>query len=434
MPTTIANESPYEAELRTRRDLERGQQSRNQMLSEHRDEVETAIALGRKATRLEAQIAQFDDESTGFRERARLAKRAFWACVAVVATYAFIWTVDFWMATPDVAEYLANKSMSLVVSLNGTGAETTVDGASVTPVWLRITIGMLLTTAFLLLTIWVKAISSETRQREEMQALQPGDDNAYRGIRRQVLLKRASKVGYMVVAAGLFYYLYTFDLSRAKIMEETVSTSQEEIEWQDLGITISGGELTTDEAVETSESEDSSVDESNEWSATDLAKASLVIYAILWFLHGIILLTPQAKMGDDSHLAHFNRGRAGKSVDNLRDHEEPLLRSVTFRISESGADVRDALIREAQPLAKRINEVAERDIMVVSDSPIDQGQDDDSTDSAPEASTTGSDLLADVGESGRESRVSGATPSGQRIGGNPRNEEPEDPYAAIFGV
>ena len=425
--TTLASETAYEDALRARRAAAQTRQARGRVLGTHREEVEEAVSLDRGASRVEDEIRRYDDPNSDYRNRVMTAKRAMMITLAVGATYAFIWMADFWLATPDVAEYLANKSMTLVAQFTG-AVQTAKDGVSVTPVWLRLVIGGILTSGFLALTAWVKSQSNEAHQHEAIQRIQPGDDHTFRRIQRVVWFKRLGKVGYLGALAMLLYLLYQYDLTRAHLWNDLQTLSTETKEWADVGIRISGGELQSDESTGTSKQEAKAANNTGDSSA-DLARPALVVYCLLFMLHGVILLAPAAKAGQDRELASFRRGAAGRRVDRLREREGRVLRDLLHRINENDGELRDALIREAQPVAARINAAAMGDPVT--------GVTDASPSPQPDAGETTSTQSTSEAEASHE-QADGATVGSDQQGGptsrRHRSTDDVDPYAAIFGT
>lgn len=361
MPTNPqSSSSVYEADLRDRRGAGEARRFRQRVISEQRNDVESAISLDLQARRLEKQIALYDDPSSGFPGEISRAKRARQTLWTLVIAYVFIGFVDFWLATPDVAETLANKAMAMVPQ----SAAMEGDVTSVTPVWLRICVGITLTLGFLAATFGLKKLSDPADQREAIAALQPGDDQEFRDLQRMIWAKRGLKVAYMLVLVGLFSHLYSYDLERARMMEEVRSMQQEEFEWTDLGVSLTGGELSTNEAIPSATVATSGAD-----SSSSLAKPALVIYCLLWILHGILVLLPNPTRDVDLGLAGFKRVPAGQKADGLREREGQVLRDILLRINESDDDIREALIREAQPVAARANEAARRAAMEVPTNP-----------------------------------------------------------------
>lgn len=413
-------ETAYQADLLHRRNSQEARRERIGVIGQQRNDVEEAISLDREAARLEEQNARHDDPTTGFRDQVTTAKRGRRTLWTKVIAYLFVGIIDFWLATPDVAESLANKAMPMVLQ----GAlEGMSEGISVTPVWLRICVGLTLTLGFLGATMGLTKLSDTTDQREALRALPPGDDLGYQSIRRAIWGKRAIKAGYMLVLVGLFSQLFSYDLERAKVMEEVRSLQQEEFEWTDLGVSLTGSELSTNEATPAVSMVNSvGADTSSTFA---LAKPALVVYCLLWICHLVLVCLPGVPRDADLSLAGFKRATVGQKADRLRGREGQLLRDILLRINESEDHLRDALIREAQPVAARVNEAARRAAMEVPTNPAPNsafaanGQN-----SQPGTMHEGSAYSPDVAANGFGRNDAPASY---------QSNDDEDPYSAIFG-
>lgn len=410
----------YQAELLNRRNSQQARRERLSVIGQQRNDVEEAISLDREAARLEEQNARHDDPTTGFSDQVANAKRGRRTLWMKVIAYIFVGIIDFWLATPDVAEALANKAMPMV--LQG-AVEGISESVSVTPVWLRICVGLTLTLGFLGATMGLTKLSDSTEQREALRALQPGDDLGYQTIRRAIWGKRAIKAGYMLVLVGLFSQLFSYDLERAKVMEEVRSLQQEEFEWTDLGVSLTGSELSTNEATPADHMATSSGAETS--STFALAKPALVVYCLLWICHLVLVCLPGVPRDTDLSLAGFKRAPMGQKSDRLREREGQLLRDILLRINESEEQLRDALIREAQPVAARVNQAARRAAMEV---PANSGANSVSgangQNSHPEMMPEASNYSPDVADNGF-----GRNDASSSYEAN----DDEDPYSTIFG-
>jgi hypothetical protein len=413
-------ESAYQTDLLHRRNSQEARRERLGVIGQQRNDVEEAISLDREATRLEEQTARHDDPTTGFREQVTAAMRGRRTLWTKVIAYLFVGIIDFWLATPDVAESLANKAMPMVLQ----GAlEGMSEGVSVTPVWLRLCVGLTLTLGFLGATMGLTKLSDTADQSETLRALQPGDDLGYQIIRRTIWVKHAIKAGYMLILLGLFFQLFSYDLERAKVMEEVRSLQQEEFEWTDLGVSLTGSELSTNEATPaTPIASNSGADTSSTFA---LAKPALVVYCLLWICHLVLICLPGVPRDVDLSLAGFNRATIGQKADRLRGREGQLLRDILLRINESEDHLRDALIREAQPVAARVNEAARRAAMEVPANPaVDSASAASGQNYQPGTMREGSANSPDFAANGFGQNDS--TSSYQ-------SNDDEDPYSTIFG-
>jgi len=419
MPTNAQfTASNYEADLLNRRSVGETRRMRRRALEEQRNDVESAISLDLQASRLEKQMGMYDDPSAGFSDQIGRAKRARNSFRTLIIAYIFIAIVDFWLATPDVAELLANKAMAM---LPQDAAEGTA--ISVTPAWLRVCVGITLTLGFLAATYGLKKLSDTSDQQEAITALQPGDDLGFSTQQRMIWAKRGLKVAYMCILVGLFSHLYSYDLERARMMEEVRAMQQDEFQWDELGVSLSGGELSTDEA--SPQTGEIPSDDGDTSSVAALAKPALVIYGLLWILHGILVLLPNPTRDAEPALANFQRIPSEKKADGLREREGQVLRGILLRINESEGDLRDVLIREAQPVAARANEAARRTAMEVPESPraTEPSVSRDPANAATAFDSSGATAAQDSDD------IFGTSPD---ITPSYRRDD-EDPYASIFG-
>jgi hypothetical protein len=159
----------------------------------------------------------------------------------------------------------------------------------------------------------------------------------------------------------VFYiWLYGFAQARAAITDE-IAEKQESVGWEDPGIRMVDGHV-----VKTDEDASKPKDKSTgvEKTGAKLAYATGVVYGMLWIFHVLILVLPTEGMGRELEYASFKRRTAERRVERMRDQEGRILRGVVARTFAANGKDREELIREAQPVAKRINEAARREVMV----------------------------------------------------------------------
>jgi hypothetical protein len=345
--------SVYETDRLNRKQQNQSLAARGKLMRKHRNDVEAAIVLDKRAKRIEADIVVFDDDSTGFRMRVRVARVAFRIAVATALTICLIAVADFWLATPDISENLASKATSLTTAVSGEAPPANDEGVSDTPVWLRVSIAIILVVGFIALTLWSKEITDGRQLRDSLQQLTPGDDLGYRNLQTGIWFRRGGRVAYMVVLAGLFNFLYTYDLRRAELVADAKAFDRDTKDWSEVGVRISGGELVTDEAI--GDEGDAADTETTGNTNADMAKSSVVIYCLLWMLHGVLMLTPSIPATDDLRLRRFDRAKAETKCTEMREKEEAILRDIHERIRGVAPEVRQDFLREAIPVAKRLN-------------------------------------------------------------------------------
>jgi hypothetical protein len=400
----------YEADLANRRQAEAARNARQEMIREQRRDVEEAIALDHEASGMEGEIQKYDDPSTGFQDQVRKAKLARTMKWTLVVACLFAGNVDFWLATPDLATELANKAMPMVIHAAPEGTPT--------PIWLRVVVGLFITGLFLGVTAGVKKLSDPTDQRQALGRLQPGDDHGFRSLRNIIWGKRGIKAAYLLVLVGIFCTLYSYDIQRARIMDELASLATQDAAFANEGTSIKDGKVSTQDSVPASGGDSST----GEFSFAT-ARPALIIYTLLWLCHLILISLPAIPRDVERSLAGFNPRRVAAKVSELRVREGTLLRDVLLRINEAAPEHRDALIREAQPVAERINVAARRPVMEV--------QTSQQPASTPEADSVFSDPSRNGEDDAAAPSMAGTTPRGPTPPPPPSHNE--DPYEAIFG-
>jgi len=352
-PQTPSAESAYQADLRISRNQAHAQEQQNQLLNEQRADVETCIPIGRKIVRLKSSITDFDNPSSDFSARVMDAKNSRKILLMTWAIIILIANTDFWLATPDLAEMLAHKCTSMVGNGN----------ALVTPTWLKVLIGLMISIVFIAVTYVFKWVTNVQPEKEAIMNLQAGDHDGYRQHRNSRNRKYFGKFFYMTILATAFYALFQFDMERARQTAElkNLLAAEEEISTSNFSMGLE------EESINTDNHDKAPVSESQDHTFI-MAIPALVIYSTIWLLHGLLMIVPHSGVPQDSHLAKFNRGKAENYTAKLEDEQESRLRSVLFRINENNGELQQALIREALPLGHAINKAAGREVMEVSDS------------------------------------------------------------------
>jgi len=99
-------------------------------------------------------------------------------------------------------------------------------------------------------------------------------------------------------------------------------------------------------------------------SGAGLAKASAVVFCVLWLLHGILFMLPSDSFGKELEYASFRRAGAETQATTMRDEEVNLLRNIRDRMfSVPEGDQRNQLLRMALPVGLRINQVSGFDVI-----------------------------------------------------------------------
>jgi hypothetical protein len=319
---------------------------------------EKAIRLNNRVNQLRARIAAFDDPQSGFRAKVKAAQKWLGWTLFTILAVALIATADFWLAMPDVAEMLANKATSLIAHMQNTlGGTNTVDHDTVTlvtPVALRVCIGITIVCIFLMLTLGLKKCTDNTALRQSLARLAPGDDRGYRRVQSTIWLHRAGRIGYLaLVTYFLCIYLYQFDLQRARAIVAVGSmeqTTTAKLEWPALESENPEAEPAANGAIASSaESGDP------EQAARNLARPQMLVYALLVMLHGLLLLLPAQDRPDDLSLSLFDRGRAERLASKLEARKSAVLRDIFTTIRQAPTEALEALVLEAMPVATQIN-------------------------------------------------------------------------------
>jgi hypothetical protein len=337
--------STYEVTRNQQRTAARRQRRLVRLVKNFRALVERAISLARAAAPIEQQITAYDQDIDGFPARAAADRSAWWAFLIFVAAVILYVVGEFFVAA-DVAEWLAHPMAPLFVDGQG-NAET--------PVWLRRVVGVFFVGLMLGVTLVLKYVTTyRTHRLLERRAQVIADDAvSYRSLTMGIWLNHGARIGYMAAVAGLYIWLFGFAQERAAIMA-SLAAEQKTMETLDLGFKIEGGEVQSTGPTSTP----TGAAAESRAAGHKLAYASAVIYVCLWLLHGLVLLLPTEGFGRELPLAHFGRAAAGRQVEALRATEERTLRDILERINRAEGEEREILIREAQPVRKRLIEIA----------------------------------------------------------------------------
>jgi hypothetical protein len=464
--STTAQATEYEIDRVNRNRQARAEAARLERQQIFCKDREEAIQLDSRASQLQSRIAAFDDPQGDLRDQVQSARKwRRWGLFTLFAV-ALIANADFWLAMPDVSENLANKATSLITRMQGKdGRENAEESATAsttlsnnnraegkigventeargtdslaTPVPLRIGIGITIVCIWLSLTLGWKACTDTTELRNSAVTLVPGDDEGNRKIQHSIWLRRAGRVAYMAILAGLFCYLYTFDLQRARAIVEGGQMENSDASmtnWPDFGLGISNGELETNEATpKSSDPVQQAVPVDPEQAAHNLARPQVLVYTLLGMLHCLLLVIPAGQRPDDVTLARFDRGKAERSASELRQGEESILRGMYTRIYQAPPEEKDALVVEAMPVAKRINATLGW-LAIEEPAGLVSG---DATSRIPIVNEPPAVATYDAPTEGTHAEKATNTPpnAGARRepGSGIQPNEPEDPYQAIFG-
>jgi hypothetical protein len=422
---TMTQANAYEIDRVTRSREARDKAARRAEREAFSADRDHAIALGAKAGHIEAKVAEFDRPESGMRDEVRAARKWRSGMLVIGAVLVFAAVGDFLFGTPELVEPLANKLASLVMPVPElTDATGSMDEAPrVAPVAIRVVCGITFSLFCLLVTLLMKRLASINELLQAVSRLVPGDDEGYRRIQRSIWLRRSVVLPYIALVVVFFGLCYSTDLQKARdlvaIRHNEQSVSGESMEWNELGLELSGsGELKTDEATPaSSQPEAMSYPVDLEHEARMIARPQILIYSLLACAHCLVFLMPLGEKPDDTSLASFNRSRAAKQAQAMRHEEERIIRDLYSRIREADPDMRDTLIVEASPVARKINEVlGGGDFIEVPDAPVSHAS--TATPDSPDA------FAARASQEPQTPPINGA---------NPTHNEPDDPLKAIFG-
>lgn len=353
--------SAYEREEQQNRAQEARAAAIGRHVDLHRNEVERACSIRSDRVVIEAQRTRFENDSA-YRTRIERARRARNLIVFTVGVILLIFLSDLFLGTPDLAEDLAHPVKSLIPEswLPETGSEE--GESSATPNWLRLVIGMTLSTVALALTIAVKIVGDETPVHNARRRLSQGDAKGWRQVTIQLWTRRAIKIGYLAIMLAAFTWLYTYAEERARVMESLTAESGQELNWANLGSNL----LSTEEGKDHEPIlEDTSGPELKK--GGKLALGAGATYAMLFILHALLLMLPTPKSTIDLPLASYNPHRAEAKAEKMRREEEGLLRGIVARIQTVRDDdsTRETLIILSEPVAHAVNELYGRTLMPI---------------------------------------------------------------------
>jgi hypothetical protein len=356
--TTANQPSQYEMDRIQRNRTAREEAGRLEIREAFCRDRERVMTLGSQATVIQANMEAYDNPGGELRPKTRAARKWLGWFAFTVFLGVLIANADFFLGMPDVSEPLAYKAASL---LNQLDKKLPGDCAvSPTSPIIRISCGVLVVLMWLGITVGWKACTNTASLKSSLATLAPGDDERFRSLKRSIRMCWAGRAVYMVVFAGLLSFLYTFDLEKARLVVSNLqveeSTQADDL-FKDFDLNLSGNTLTTNEATPQAVlSAPKTTPAALEESARKLARPQVLVYALLTMLHGLLLIIPCAERPDDLSLAFFDRGRAGRAAQNLRQQEGTMLRDLHTRIREANPSYQNDLVVEAMPIARRINE------------------------------------------------------------------------------
>jgi hypothetical protein len=431
---TIPQPSAYEIDRANRNREARGNVTRmaeRQAFSADRDQ---AIVMGVRAKDLESKRMEYDRPESGMRDEVRSARKWLTGMIIIGTVLILAAAGDLLFGTPDLIEVPANKLASLFIDLKDEAPSADSEAAGempkVAPVNIRIVCGVIFSVLALVITLLVKRLASTTEMQLATSQVAPGDDEGYRKIQRGIWLRRAIVVPYTAGVVMFFWLCYTTDLQKARDLvamshpEDLAST--ESTNWDELGLELSGsGELKTNEATPTTgQSEIHTMPADLEEEARMMARPQILIYSLLACAHCLIFLTPLGQRPDDIGLAFFKRNRVEKQAKTLRHNEERIILDLHSRLLDADPEMRDRLVIEAGPIARRMNEILGREAIEVPEmhnAPVStaySGPAGESSWSTPESSAPEAFQVTPPTEPQ-------ATPR--------QPENPDDLYKAIFG-
>jgi hypothetical protein len=426
---TIPQPSAYEIDRANRNREARGNMARKAELQAFCADRDQALVLGAKATGSEAKVREYDRPESGMLEEVRAARKWRTGIIMIGAVLIMAAVGDFLFGTPELVEPLANKLASLVIPMpEGDSEAIATEMPTVAPVAIRVITFSVFT---LLITVLVKWIASTNELRLAVGRLAAGDDEGYRRIQRAIWLRRSIIVPFVVLVVIFFRLCYTTDLQKARdlvaIRHMDDAASVESTNPNEFGFGLNdSGELGTDEAVVKSAL---SVNTSNpvdlEEEARMIARPQVLIYSLLACAHCLVFLMPLGHKPDDISLASFNRRRMEKQAEKMRSDEERIILDLHSRLLDADPEMRDRLVIEAGPIARRMNEILGREAIEVPEmfnAPVSANSSGSSfTDSSrpnPDPSTPGPPKNHPSPEPQQPPRQA---------------ESPDDLYKAIFG-
>lgn len=204
------------------------------------------------------------------------------------------------------------------------------------------------------MTVFIKWFTqrSESRIRDDLSALQPGQDGLQTRLHLRLWCGHAYK-GLILLIVGAYYC----GVFQSKVMLER---RKEEVRISDANLEKFNNRLLTDTSTAPPEITAEQKHEV-EKIATAAASGSLGLFAMLLIGHFMVLATDVRGIGGDVELWRFSPGRAQKRLQKLSAREEKLLRGLAITIRDAPPEMRPALIEEIQPVAGRIDALARRD-------------------------------------------------------------------------
>ena len=364
MPTnTPSAYQMHEAELRAQRQRHG---DRNRMVRTHRNNVERAISLNRRASLMEGQLAAFDGDES-FRQRVS-DDRADWWCRTIFFLAVGLYVGGEFFASGDVAEWLAHQ-ISPLFDIR----------TEQTPVWLRRAAGVGFVGIMLGVTLLLKFVTSwfGAKFKAARAQAQIGEHSLFWKMTVGIWCNHAVKAAYLVAVAMLYFWLFGFAQERAAFTAAIVAEQQEQgADSMNLGVKLDGG------AVEEKKAETTKAEEQKSGAiGGNLALATGVVYVCLWMLHGLVLVLPVDGFNRELEFAHFKRGTVERKAVAMRGEQDRVLRDILERVHAVEGEDRDILIRETQPVAKLVNLAAGRDAMDVPPSP--PGDEPQTADASP---------------------------------------------------
>jgi hypothetical protein len=352
-----ATQSEYEIE----RKLEQYSASRHRKLHKAvttvRHKVERALSLNSKAEGIEWQVRAFENNTDGFRARAR-ADRRDWLLLWVFWGTILAYIVLEFMTSGDIAEMLACQMAPLFGVDSATGAM---------PIWLRRGAGAGFVAAMLLVTLLAKLASGYALNalNTARAGLSTGEGGRYFRLICGMWGIYLGKLAYVGAVAALYFWLFGFAQQRAAIMADLAAGQKLDSGWNDLAIKIEGGDIQQDAAA----SEESQVAPAAE-TVSRLAGATGVFYSAIIAIHALVLFgIPTNGFSRELELAHFKKGTSDKRVASLRGKEQKTLREIYEHVRIAPQEYRGELVEATEPVHGAINQLYGRRVIGISGIP-----------------------------------------------------------------
>jgi hypothetical protein len=376
-------------------------------LDSHAADVEAVCATRRTRATLAERIAKYNSDPV-WRRRIHAARRAKRIIRLSLILGVVIFLADLLLASPHLADLLTDNVATYIPS----GWLEKVEGRIVIPNGVRLAVGSLFALVALASTVLVRFLSDTTALQQNRNLVRPGNTATWEAIGRKIRNRHFLKIGYVLVMAVTFAGYAKLTQDKLNEISDLANGPSLDLNFEKLGLAVSNGILSTDEAVAPPEG-------TRQVSKQGTALGPISVCSMLFLLHCLLLLVPTQDDTIDLALAKFNPHYAADIMVKLQAAEESTLRGIVRRIDSYQADdrTRERLRAISAPVAGAIEELERNPLP-----------------SAPALPQAGSwHSASSEGANDTPLRPEPPTDDAPSSASSPRGDNPDGPDPQVFG-